>query len=294
MSRRKSRPLRSLGKLALYVTVALIAFWTLGPIYVTVVSSLSYDSDLTSVPPPWIPLRPTLEHYEQVFSPLFNPGGLAATTADRVLPALRNSSIIAVSIVALNIVIGGLAGFAVTWLRFRFKSLFVGFILMTIYVPAFPLIYPFFVTFQTLHLLDTHLAVILAQNAFILPFSVWLLSGYFEAVPADIVDAAAVDGCTVFQTFYKIVLRLSLPGIFAAAVFSFMLSWNDFLFPLLLTNSLAAMGITPVIAGFLQDFRIQYGLISASTLLAAVVPVLLVLIAQSFLVKGLMRGAVKG
>lgn len=288
----KKRPLMMFRRIPIYILVTAILLWILGPFYVTIVSSFSREPDLLNVPPPWLLQSITFDNYQKIFSFLFK-GGHPVTTADRVIPALRNSCIIALSVTAINLIAGGLAGYAATWLDFKFKKIFIGIIMLAVYTPAFPLMYPLFVTFQKMGLLDTHLAVIIAQNAFILPFSVWLFSGFFEAIPRDILDAASVDGCDHFQIFYKIVLPISLPAIFATSVFSFMLSWNDFLFPLLLTTSLNAMGVTPVIAGFLEDFRIQYALMNASALLAAIPPVVLVFASQKFLIKGLMKGAVK-
>lgn len=290
----KRRLSKTLRTAIVYVVVAVIMFWTLAPLYVAIVSSFCYDRELLSFPPHWIPEKPTLENYQLIFAVLFKGEAHAASSAERVLPGLRNSFVVALSVMGLNLLVGGLAAYAFAWLRFRFKSMLVSFILLVIYVPAFPLLFPLFVTFQTLHLLDSYLAVILAQNAFVLPFTIWVLSGYFDAIPTEIIDAAAVDGCTTLQAFYKVALPLCLPGIFAGGVFAFMGSWNDFLFPLLLTDSLRAMTITPIIAGFLEDFRIQYALINASAVLAALPPVLLVLLVQRFLIRGLMRGAVKG
>jgi multiple sugar transport system permease protein len=129
------------------------------------------------------------------------------------------------------------------------------------------------------------------HTTFTLPFSIWLLRGYFAAVPPDLDDAARVDGCSWFQLMWKILLPLSAPGLAAVAMFSFLGSWSEFLFALLLTSTMNSKTIPIVVSEFVTDQNIDYGFLAASGVLAVIPPVLLALFFQRWIVQGLVAGS---
>ena len=163
-----------------------------------------------------------------------------------------------------------------------------------IFVPAVAIMIPMFILVQKMKLLDTYLVVILAHTTFTLPFTIWILRGYFQTIPMELEEAAKVDGCGRIQALLKIFLPVSLPGLVAAGIFSFMLSWQEFLFALLFTSTDATKPVTVMASSFTSDVEVSWTVIATGGVLAVIPPLLLVLIFQKYLISGLIGGAVKG
>ena len=154
---------------------------------------------------------------------------------------------------------------------------------------------PFFFVFKTLDLLDTKTALVIAYCSLILPLSTWIMKGYFEGVPPTLERAARVDGCTRLKAIFKIVLPVAVPGLAAAAIFCFLVSWNEFIFALILTGTPKSQTIPVTIAGFLAQLRFyDYGPMFAASVLAVLPPVLITLVFQRYLVGGMLSGSLKG
>jgi multiple sugar transport system permease protein len=167
--------------------------------------------------------------------------------------------------------------------------------MMTRMIPGLALAVPFFILFRTVHLLDSKVALVIAYTSFILPLTVWIMKGYFETVPVSLERAALVDGCSRLRAFLQIIVPVALPGIAAAAIFCFLVSWNEFLFALILTSTGKSQTIPIVISGFTQQARsTQYGSIFASGVVAVLPPVLIALLFQKYLVQGMLSGSTKG
>jgi ABC-type glycerol-3-phosphate transport system permease component len=145
------------------------------------------------------------------------------------------------------------------------------------------------------NLLDSKLALVISYTSFILPLTVWIMKGYFETIPLSLERAALIDGCGRLRAFVQVIVPVALPGIAAAAIFCFLISWNEFLFALLLTDSPKSQTIPVVISGFTQQVRSsQYGAIFASGVVAVLPPVLIALLFQKYLVQGMLSGSTKG
>jgi multiple sugar transport system permease protein len=151
---------------------------------------------------------------------------------------------------------------------------------------------PIFIIMRTLHLLDTYLALILAYCTFNIPFSVWLLRGFFQEIPREIEESAMVDGCSPFAAFWKISIPLIAPGIAATGIFTFIFSWNEFLFALILTGS-RAQTVPVALTGFIRETGIMWSHMAAAGVLAMVPMVVFTALVQKNLVKGLTMGAIK-
>lgn len=279
--------------LVTYGSVLLVLIWIIAPFYWLVISSISPPSDLLATPPHWIPHQPTFKNYVAIVKQGL---GLAtgALVAKHVLPALENSTIIAVAVTISNIILATPAGYAFARYRFPFKNSILYTFLATKMIPGFAIIIPFFIIFRTLQLIDSKTGIIITHVTLTLPFSVWIIKGYFEGVPIDLERAARADGCSRIQTLMRITLPLSLPGLVATAVYAFMTSWNEFLFALILTSTPKAQTIQPAIAAFTYPLEIDYGLAMAASVLGALPPVLITLFFQRYLVQGLLSGAIKG
>jgi multiple sugar transport system permease protein len=161
--------------------------------------------------------------------------------------------------------------------------------------PALTLVLPFFVIFRTLGLIDTRTGLVIAYSSILLPLSAWMMKSYFEGIPASLDRAALIDGCSRLKMLWKILLPVARPGIIAAAIFCFLVSWNEFLFALILTSTPKAQTIPVVLSGFLSQARFyEYGPMFAASVLSIAPPVLVAFLFQRYLVQGALSGAVKG
>jgi len=263
------------------------------------VMSLSTSADLARSPPALVPNALVLDNYRTV---LFPQGGAALSVqAVRVPTAIWNSLLVAFWVTAVNVVLGSLAGYAYGTVGrpgqphggFLRGSLWA--LMLTRMTPSLALILPFFIVFKTLGLLDTRAALVIAYCSLILPLSTWIMRGYFDGMPPNLERAALVDGCTRLKAIVKVVLPVARPGIVATAIFCFLVSWNEFIFALILTGTPKSQTIPVVIAGFLVQLRFyDYGPMFAASVLAVLPPVVITLGFQRYLVSGMLSGSLKG
>jgi multiple sugar transport system permease protein len=160
-------------------------------------------------------------------------------------------------------------------------------------VPLFVLIIPLYAMFARLQLVGTPFAIILPQAGLFLPYTIWILMGQFSST-RELEDAARIDGCTRFRAFLRIIMPLSAPGLTANAVIIFLLSWNDLLLPLIMTNRVEQMTLPVLISSFVTSKYLSYSVINAAGLLATIPALLLAALLQRYVVHGLTAGAVKG
>jgi ABC-type glycerol-3-phosphate transport system permease component len=186
------------------------------------------------------------------------------------------------------------AAYAIARVRFKGRYLYGIALLITQMFPHILIVIPLFLIVRKLGLLNTHLALILAYTAFSLPFSIWMLRGFFEAIPEDLEDAAAIDGAGMLATFHKVILPLAGPGIAAVAMFSFIRSWNEFLFALIFLQSKELFTMPIGLASFQEEYTFRWDLIMAGASIITLPVLLFFLLMQKFIVQGLLGGAVKG
>lgn len=273
----------------IYTLVVLIFLFTIVPFCWLIISSISIKTELLSVPPHWIPKNPTLRSYKEI---LF--GGTRTTRAARYFKqAVGNSIIVAGSATVLCLVIGSIASYSFTRLRFRGRHSLLLMILATQMIPAVAIIIPIYVVMMTLRLLDTHLGLFITYSSFVLPLVIWIMMGYFQTIPIDIEDAARIDGCSRLGTLVRIVLPLAAPGLAATGIFAFIVAWNEFFLALILTQA-AAKTLPVLVSEFSTKFGADYVMMSTGGVLASLPPVILALTFQKYIVKGLTGGAIKG
>jgi multiple sugar transport system permease protein len=193
----------------------------------------------------------------------------------------------------LNVVVASMAGYAFARFRFPGSRTVPALMLGSQLVPVFALVVPFYVILHTAHLTDTRTGIVIAHLSFTVPFSVWMMRSFFKSVPLEVDRAAMIDGCTRWQVFYRVVLPLARPGVISVGLFSFMVSWNDFLFALVLNSRTDSMMIQPAISGLYNVREQSFGIMAAGTLLAALPTMILALLCQRFLVRGLTSGVGK-
>ena len=283
-----SKPKRLLQRTLLYLAVLVIVVWTVAPYVWLIISSLSYRIDLLQVPLRWIPSRITLDNYRE----LFVSSGGANVNALLFLRSLKNSSIIAFSATFTALVLGIFSAYAMARLRFPGSNVSMALMMTAQLLPPIAIVIPIYVLLRRFHLLDTHMGLVLVYLSFILPLVVWLMRSYFASIPSELEDAARIDGCSRLGALFRVILPLSGPGLVSVAVFAFIAAWNEYLYAFILT-SVDAKTLPVLIGEFSTKLGLEYLRIAAAGVLASLPPVLLALVFQRFIMRGLTAGAVK-
>jgi multiple sugar transport system permease protein len=262
------------------VVIALFLAFVLGPLYWVAITSIKPSDDYLAVPPVWFPDAPTMVHYE------------AALFAYRGLQGLVNSIIISVFATILSVSVGTLMAYSLA--RFNTGGQHLSFwVLSQRFLPPIAIILPLFLNYRLVGLQDTHIGMILAYTVFTLPVSVWMMFAYFRQMPRSLEEAALVDGCTRWGAMWSVAIPLAAPGIVAAAVFTFIACWTEFFFAIVLTSR-NAFTLPTVFRAFLSFQGAQYGEASALAIVSLVPSIILGVLVQKHLVRGLTLGAVRG
>jgi multiple sugar transport system permease protein len=250
-------------------------------------SSLVAQTDLLARPLHWWPSRITLSRYREIFSA---DRGAAALFRD----AMVNSFLVATGTVIVSLVVGILGGYALARLRFPLRRTTLMAFLVTYMLPPISLIIPLYLLMARFGLLDTKTGLIIVYCSLATPFTLWTMSNFFGTLPVELEEAARVDGCSRLGALWRVILPLSRPGIIATALFGFLLCWDEFLYSLIFTSTSNAKTIPVAIAEFTGRNAVDFGLIAAGGILAALPPLLITMIFQRYLLDGLSSGAVKG
>jgi ABC-type glycerol-3-phosphate transport system permease component len=256
--------------------------WTLVPFYWMIVTSLKKDKEIYGFEATLIPRQPTLANYTRLF------------TTTPFVKYLRNSTIIALGTTLASLVFACLGAYALARLRFPGRGLIARGLVVTYLVPPALLFIPLFWVMARLVLIDTHQGLILVYLSFTVPFCTWLLMGYFRSVPIELEEAALVDGCTRLGSLVRVILPMSLPALAVVAFFSFTQSWNEFLYANVFVNSPEVRTITTGLTLFIVEDVFFWGPMMGAAFLSTLPPLLLYLIFQRWVVKGLTLGGVKG
>ena len=252
-----------------------------------VLSSLRPTVEIMAKPPVWIPHELSFSAYTAMFG-VVGQGGIP------VWDYFRNSLIVSVTSTIIAIAIGMAGGYAFARFRFRGKSaLFLGFML-TRTVPGIALSLPLFIIYARLGVIDTHFALILTYVALNVPFTMWLIDGFFRQVPRDLGEAAQIDGCTRWQAFWTVEFPLAGPGIASAGIFAFLTSWNEFALASQLTRSVNSKTLPVGLLDYTSEFTIDWRGMCALAVVMIVPALALTFVIQKHLVAGLTSGAVKG
>jgi multiple sugar transport system permease protein len=224
---------------------------------------------------------PTLANFYEVFSPRWEIGW-------KVL----NSAIIATGTVIVALPIAICAAYAFSRRRFAFKRSLFQWILLTQFLPGVVVVLPFYLMFRNLGLLDTYLGLIIVDLSIVLPYAIWTIKGFIDAIPEETEEAAKIDGASLPVMLWKIVVPMALPGIATAGIFSFIIAWNEFLFALILTRN-AVVPLSVGIMGFRIERGVMWELIAATGILITIPMFFLAMVIQRHFTKGMAVGAVK-
>jgi multiple sugar transport system permease protein len=276
-SRLRVRVRMTLAKVGYAVLLAIVLLAFLAPFVWMILNSLKTPLQISQTPPDLV-FTPTLANYANVFG------------SQDFLTYMRNSTIIAGGSTLFALLLGLPAAYSIA--RFRQRTLSTV-ILVARIVPGITFLIPWFILFRQLHLVDTFLALILTHMLVGLPFIVWVMIPFFEAIPRELDEAARVDGCSIPSAFARVILPLSGPGVLSASILAFIFSWNNFMFSIVLaTNRTKTLPVA--IYNFISYAQIDWGGLMAAAVVITVPVLVLALVTQRFIVRGLTAGAVKG
>lgn len=259
--------------------VGLIAVVFMFPVYYIFMVSLLPQEAIFDYPPKVIPVPPTLANYPM------------ALTGFQGLLGLKNSLIVGVTVTAITMVVGALAAYSLA--RFRIGGRHLPFwILSQRMMPPIAAIIPIFLLMRSLRLMDTVQALVIAQLITILPFGIWFMRGFFTEVPVEIEEAALIDGCSRLLTLWRIALPLAAPGIAVTALLTFVLSWNELLFAVVLTRG-SAITLPVTMANSLTAHGIAFPILASLAMISVLPVIVIAVVAQRYLVRGLTLGALQ-
>lgn len=255
--------------------IILIAF--LLPLLWMLFNSLKTPLDINTTPPSLL-FKPTLANYNNVFQ------------SQNFLQFMWNSLLVAAGSTIFSLILGLPAAYAIA--RYRQNGLAV-LILMGRMIPGITLLIPWFILFRQVHLIDTYAALILTHMLVGLPFIVWVMIPFFEAIPRELDEAARIDGASMLSALVRIILPLSGPGIISAAILAFVFSWNNFLFSIIFATE-RTKTLPVAIFNFISYTQIDWGGLMAAAVVITVPVLIIALLTQRWIIRGLTEGAIKG
>ena len=276
--KRRSRPVDWARWILVLVALALVLF----PFYWMVNTSLKPASEIFLSPPTFVSPNWSFDAY---------------TTVLTQRPFARyffNSLVVTLGTTVLSVTLAAFAAYGFTRFFPRGATPFVIFLLFTKMLPETLLIIPYFQLMSDLGLLNSYLALVLAYSSFALPFSVWMLIGFFRSIPRAIDEAAIMDGASYLQTFVRVILPLAKPGLVAVALFTFLIAWNSYLWALVLTTDSTMHVLSVGVANMVGEYRVQWNELMAAAVIAALPVMVLFSLLEKHLINAITSGAVKG
>jgi ABC-type glycerol-3-phosphate transport system permease component len=252
------------------------------PLLWGVVTALKVPSEIYAFPPTWIPKTITFDNFIAIFH------------NKSLIRAFFNTLLVASSTTVVALIVGVLGGYGFSRYRIPGRNMLLWSVLLTKLFPRVVVIVPFFVTLRNLQIMNTYQGLVLVYLMVTFPVAIWLLKGFFDKIPVEIEEAAIVDGCSLPQLLWRVVLPMARPALIAVAMYSFILAWNEFLFALVFSNGLERRPLSVALAFFIDENGIRWGELMAASVIMSLPAILVFTLAQRMLVRGLSDGAVKG
>jgi ABC-type glycerol-3-phosphate transport system permease component len=266
----------------LYVLAVVLCLFSIFPLLWSIITSLKTPLDVYAMPLHIVPRPFTAENYTDV------------TQNSVLMRYFWNSTVVSLVTTVISSTISVLAAYGFSRFRFHGRGTLFATILFSRLLPRVTLLIPFYVVLSHFHLINTRAGLVLVYLIIAMPITVWMLRGFIETVPYEMEEAATVDGCGPYGILFRIVVPVLAPAIAAVSMFAFILSWNEFLFPLLITKDPATRTISVGLAFFIDDAGVKWGPLMAASVLMSIPPIIAFSFAQKYIVTGLSEGAVKG
>lgn len=274
----KVRRKRAITKWVLFTIALIIVAVELFPIFIIISSGFKKDLDIRNTNP--FSFNPNLTSYKRVLG------------KSDFLPSIKNSLIVGLSSTAISLLVGAMASYGISRFRFKGRKVVSYSFLVSRMVPQIALAVPLFMLFDSLAMTDSYISLILAYTSFNIPYVIWLLLPFFSSISYSFEEAARVDGCNRIQIFWKIFLPLTAPGLMVAAIFAFIMSWNEFIYALVLTGT--STKTAPIsVNGFLGQYAPRWGQLAAAGTIILIPVIIFTLTLQKYIIGGLTAGGVK-
>ena len=275
---------RILGGPILWAGLGLVTLFALGPFVWIFLASIKTRTELYAIPIQYLPTHPTFEHYVEAWTSPLTPFSRFCANS------LWVSSVTTVA----TIMISTLAGYALARFRFMGKRNLMLIFLATQMFPAVLLIAPLLSQWHALGLIDTYQALIYSNFSFTVPFTVWMLVGYFESIPRELEESAMIDGSGRFGALIRIIVPLAAPGIAATAIFAFVSSWHELIFATTFTTATQMRTLSSGLLYMVGQFEVEWGKLGAAVMISTIPLAILFVFVQKHLIRGLTAGAIKG
>ena len=266
--------------------LALLTLFTVVPMLWMVLTSLKTQFAALQYPPEWLPHTITLEQYTRLLNPLSDVG-------QEFLGYMANSLLVSTAATVLGVAVAVPAAYAFSRFSFPGRNLLFYAVLLRNMFPAVVFLMPLFILMRWLHLVNTETSLVLTYLTFGLPLSIWLLKGFYDNIPPQLEQAARLDGASRFQAFLRVVMPLSLPGIIATAIYSFIQAWNEYVYALTFLNDKSKLTLPVGLQRFFSEYATNWPGLMAASFITSVPVVVLFLVLQKYFVRALTDGAVK-
>ncbi len=283
-----------------YLVLLVVTFVICFPLIWALSTSLKSPKEVMATPPALLPAEVTIENYRNLVTGKqqyyrADQTYVPTTAAPQHFTSwFANSVVVSLGSTAISILISTLAAYSVTRFRYRGRRIIPYFSLLGYMIPSIILVFPLFLVMAELRLTNSLWSLTFGYVSITLPFCMWLLWAFFRGIPIELEEAAMIDGASRLRVFVDIVLPSAAPGIIAAAIFSLIVSWNDFLFARVFINSIENLPLTVGVMHFFEGTHVDWGLMMASAVLMTVPMAILFMLMQRHLVAGFGAGAVKG
>ncbi len=279
-----------LQRIVLFALTIPIYLFIFLPIAWLLISAVSSRAELLTTPLHWLPASPNVQNFADIISATSE----SSQTARTFRQTLQNSFFVASCVTIISLIAGSLASYALVRIHFRFQRVLLIGILATRMIPEVSLVVPLYVLASKVGLLNTPWVLIITYLSFALPFVIWLMSSFFETIPIELEEAARIDGASRLGILFRIILPISTPGLVSTGLFVFLMAWDEFFFALIFTSTVAAKTVPVAIAEFTGRYVTDISAMMSGGVLAALPPVILALVFQRYIVRGLTTGSVKG
>lgn len=285
---------KAVGGIGIYTAAVLLLIWTSAPLVWMFISSVVDKVTLLDSGPLHMPENVSFWRYKQMFAD-FIPAiqGEHATKTQVFARGIMNSILCTFVSTFSALLIGGIGAYAFARLKFHGRKFLLLAMLFTQLLPAVSLLIPLYLTLRIMGMIDRLSTLMVLYTGSVLPYVIWVLSGYYRSIPPDLEDAARIDGCSYLQAFFRIVLPLAKPGFVAIGALAFLLSWDEFLYALIFTNLASAKTMTVALSEFSTQYTTDYGMVMTGGCIATIVPLSLAMFFQRHIVTGLTSGGVK-
>ena len=293
------RPSRT-GRLMLHVANLMVIFFILLPLAAVFVGSVQSEKSLQADTHRLLPIEFTADNFIVILSKgehkgrIFEQVTYLPDNIKSFYAAFANSAVVAGSVTFLTLLFGSLSAYTIARQRFRWTLFLLQANIVARFVPVIVLMIPLYVVMRSFGQLNSLSGVIIAETGFLLPYAILIMAPYFDTIPAELEEAARIDGCSRLSAFVHIVVPLATPALAACGVIMFIISWHELLIPLILNARPDFMTLPVVIASLVGDVHVFFNLMMAICLLALAPTVILVALLQKYIVEGLSAGAVKG